>query len=180
MNCELFRITFYWLEIWDEIVRIQRNIIFQIDFSIAINHAKLFATTFDDNVNKIRREKFIDVIVYCLLSISLYDVNLIDNDQLFNCSNTALFVAFVILILIECSLILLNVNFLSSFEFWIVLHLCDFAIVQKILNSKRRNSLFSNDFSMIWMKIHFAKKFWQVAQIFSIVSIFWICRYCYK
>ena len=41
-------------------------------------------------------------------------------------------------------------------------------------------SLFSNDFSMIWMKIHFAKEFWQIAQIFSIVSIFWICRYCYE
>ena len=65
-------IAISWLEIWNEIVRIQRNITFQIDFSIAISHAKLFATTLDDNVNKTRREEFIDVIVYCLL-LSLYE-----------------------------------------------------------------------------------------------------------
>ena len=41
-----------------------KNIVFKIDFFNATNHAKLFATTFDDNVNKTRREKFFDAIVY--------------------------------------------------------------------------------------------------------------------
>ena len=125
-----FKIAISWLEIWNEIVRIQRNIIFQIDFFIAINHAKFLATTFDDNVNKIRREKFIDAIVYCLLSNSLYD--LFENDQLIQLLNNSMIVFFLInfckinifvvetsfiqCILIDFLLILSNVNFLSFFD----------------------------------------------------------------
>ena len=138
-----FKIAISWLEIWNEIVRIQRNIIFQIDFFIAINHAKFLATTFDDNVNKIRREKFIDAIVYCLLSNSLYD--LFENDQLIQLLNNSMIVFFLInfckinifvvetsfiqCILIDFLLILSNVNSLSFFWFEIVLHIYKFSIV---------------------------------------------------
>ena len=55
------------------------------------------------------------------------------------------------------------------FDFW-----C-FAI-----KTKRSKSSSSNDFSLIWMKIHFAWMFRQFAQTFSMILIFWICRYCYE
>ena len=112
-------------------------------------------------------------------------------------------------ILIDFLLILSNVNFLSSFSSWKSLYSlktsCDFLfkmfcfefllqsrsdLILKMywyfnflcfaMKIKWFESLFSSDFSMTWMKIHFAKKFWQIAQTFLVVSIFWICRYCYE
>ena len=104
--------------------------------------SRFFATTFDDNVNKIRREKFIDAIVYCLLSNSLYD--LFENNQLIQLLNNSIIVSFLInsckinvfvvetsfiqCILIDFLLILSNVNFLSFFCFEIVLHSYKFSI----------------------------------------------------
>ena len=41
--------------------------LFWIDFSIAINHAKFFATTFDDYVNNVRRKKIVIAIECCLI-----------------------------------------------------------------------------------------------------------------
>ena len=59
-----------------------QNIVFRIDFLIfiAINHTKFFATTFDDNVNKIRRRKFVDVNVrYLIVEHSLCEFDRIDH-----------------------------------------------------------------------------------------------------
>ena len=138
-----FKIATSWLEIWSETVRIQRDIIFQTDLSIAISHAEFFATTLDDNVSRTRREKLIDAIVYCLLSNSLYD--LFEDDQLIQLLNSSMIVFFLIsfcrinifvvetsfiqCILIDFLLVLSNVIILSSFWFGIVLHVYKFSIV---------------------------------------------------
>ena len=129
------------------------NIIFQIDFFIAISHAKSFETMFDNKNDKIRREKFIDIIIVYYLwkhslfefewkwsidsiviffKINFYKINifLVKQYEIFCNSNTILLVAFANLILTKCSLILLNINFSSFFWFWIILHLCDFVIVR--------------------------------------------------
>ena len=63
-NCLPFKIAISWLEIWNEIARIQRKTLFRIDFSVAISHVKFLATMFDDKINKTRRKKFIVTIVY--------------------------------------------------------------------------------------------------------------------
>ena len=118
-----------------------KNIVFKIDFFIAINYAEFFVTTFDDHVNKIRREKFIDIIVYW----TIHYTNLFENDQIVH-----LFFVFKInickinifrirnfdyrrnvddaTIFIDFLLISSNVNFLLFFWFYDILY--DIAFVQ--------------------------------------------------
>ena len=48
-----------------KLLEFNKNVIFRIDFSIAISHARLFATMFDDKVSRTRREKL--RCCYCLL-----------------------------------------------------------------------------------------------------------------
>ena len=98
-----------------------------------------FATMLDDNVSNVCHKKFIAAIADCLIiEFSICDMNLFGNDQLiqllswFNCcflhgqllQNRHLFcetiwneTSTIQCILIDFSLVLSNVNFLSSFDF---------------------------------------------------------------
>ena len=143
-----------------KLLEFNKNIIFQIDLFIAISHVKFLATTFDDNVNKTRREKFIDAIVYwafhctmwicskmiksficCIVvKVNFREINILFEKQyrifcivsnavlLYTLSIHVVETSTIQCILIDFSLILSNVNFLSHFWFWFVLHSWCFAI----------------------------------------------------
>ena len=115
---------------------------------IAINYARIFATTLNDNVNEIRRKKFIVAIVCCLL-LMIYDLwkhSLCEFDWKWSISLIVVFfrtsfckIAFIETIrkfdywrydciLFDFLLNLSHVNFLS-FWFCIVLQSNNFAFV---------------------------------------------------
>ena len=82
LNWLLFNVAASWLEIWNEIVRVQYNHYFSnwfmflkrlwfsfISWILLFNHLKLFATMFDNIVNRVRRKKFVATMLFahCLL-----------------------------------------------------------------------------------------------------------------
>ena len=87
LNWLLFNVAASWLEIWNEIVRIQYNHYFSnwllflkrlwfsfISWILLFNHLKLFATTLDTNVCRIRRKKFVVIMffVHCSLFVKTF------------------------------------------------------------------------------------------------------------
>ena len=122
LNCWLFEIIISWLEIWDETVLNSTKTLLWSDFSIAISHVKLFATTLVIISAKfvVKSSLLLLLVVYwdfcyamwicskminSLNCCSSFEINffLMKQYEISCNSNTILLAAFAILILIERS-----------------------------------------------------------------------------
>ena len=139
LNWLWFEITISKLHVWNEIVLNSTLIlIFKLIFWFLLQWIMqdFFATTFDVNVNKIRRRKFVEIIVCCLLKFSLYDAKLIQNNQIIH---------FVVSFAKSIFFCWINMNFMK-FEY-------DFVCC--IDNSRRRNV--NDTMYFDWLFVNFVK-----------------------